>query len=107
MASMERRGPSQMLDDVGVWRGPYESLTSREREMMPYLPTRLTNDEIAERMYVSVNTVKGHLKNIYRKLEVDCRDRAVTRAKQAGLLEGDIHRCSCGAGWVVEPQKTA
>lgn len=65
---------------------PSELLTSREAELLPYLPTRLTNAEIADRLFVSVNTVKTHLRHIYWKLDVENRDAAVARAEELGLL---------------------
>ena len=45
-----------------------EPLTDREREILDYLPTRLSNTEIAAHLYVSVNTLKSHLRHIYTKL---------------------------------------
>jgi len=63
-----------------------EPLTERELEVLAYLPTRLTNAEIGRRSFMSVNTVKTHLRNIYRKLEVGDRDAAVDRARSLGLL---------------------
>src|SRR4029453_3667426 len=50
------------------------------------LPSGLSNREIGDELYVSLNTVKSHLKTIYRKLDVDRRDDAVRRARQLGLL---------------------
>jgi LuxR family maltose regulon positive regulatory protein len=45
-----------------------------------------SNAEIAEEMYVSVNTVKAHLKSLYRKLEVSSRRAAVRRARELNLF---------------------
>jgi LuxR family maltose regulon positive regulatory protein len=50
------------------------------------LPLQLSNPEIARRLYVSVNTVKSHLKSIYRKLGVASRRDAITRARALDLL---------------------
>ena len=55
--------------------------------MLEYLPTMMTNTEIAHQLLVSVNTVKTHLKSVYRKLGVDRRRDAVIRAKQLEILE--------------------
>lgn len=63
-----------------------EALTARERELLAYLPTRLTNVELAQRCYVSVNTIKTHVSHIYRKLGVQGRSAAVARAVELGLL---------------------
>lgn len=73
---------------------PHESvslsdpLTARELELLAYLPTRLTNVELAQRCYVSINTVKTHLAHIYRKLGVTGRTAAVERAHELGLIAG-------------------
>lgn len=54
--------------------------------MLQYLPTLLTMDDIAGELSVSLNTVKTHLRSIYRKLSVSTRRDAVHRARAAGLL---------------------
>ena len=61
-------------------------LTDRETAVLRYLPTMLTNGELAETMYLSVNTVKAHLKSLYRKLGVTNRSQAVHRARELDLL---------------------
>jgi LuxR family maltose regulon positive regulatory protein len=63
-----------------------DPLTDRELEILSYLPSRLTNTELAERCYVSVNTIKTHMAHIYRKLDVANRNEAIIRARQLGLL---------------------
>lgn len=63
-----------------------EPLTQRERRVLWYLPSKLSNTEIAADMYVSLNTVKTHIKNVYRKLGVNGRREAVARARQLDLL---------------------
>jgi ATP/maltotriose-dependent transcriptional regulator MalT len=63
-----------------------EALTERERVVLHYLPTLMSNAEIAAEMVVSVNTVKTHLKSIYRKLGVERRRDALLRARQVELL---------------------
>ncbi len=65
-------------DDVG--------LTNRERAVLRYLPTRLNNREISTDLYVSMNTLKTHLRSTYRKLGVESRAAAVERARHLGLL---------------------
>ena len=68
--------------------GPVEPLTERERDVLRLLPSRLTLREIAAEMYVSQNTLKFHLRAIYRKLGVDSRAAAVQAARRLRLLPG-------------------
>jgi LuxR family maltose regulon positive regulatory protein len=63
-----------------------ELLSGREQAVLSYLPTMLTTAEIAKEMFVSINTVKTHLKSIYRKLDVTRRRDAVHRARTLHLL---------------------
>lgn len=63
-----------------------EQLTDRELRILRLLPTHLSNKELAGELYVSLNTVKTHLKAVYRKLGVDSRSDAVRRARELGLL---------------------
>jgi LuxR family maltose regulon positive regulatory protein len=63
-----------------------EPLSERELSVLRYLPSRLSNREIGAELYVSLNTVKSHLKSIYRKLGVESRDAAVRRGRQLGLI---------------------
>ena len=63
-----------------------EHLTEREMIVLHYLPTMLKAGEIASDLYVSVNTVKAHLRSIYRKLGVSNRREAVERARTIGLM---------------------
>jgi LuxR family maltose regulon positive regulatory protein len=63
-----------------------EPLTDREREILSHLTGHLTQHEIASGMYVSVNTVKSHVKCVYRKLGAGSRSEAVALARAHGLL---------------------
>jgi LuxR family maltose regulon positive regulatory protein len=63
-----------------------EPLSAREGEVLRFLPTMMSNADIASELYVSVNTVKTHVKSIYRKLEVTRRQEAVRRARQLHIL---------------------
>jgi len=63
-----------------------EPLTDREHAVLQYLPTMMSNVEIARELFVSVNTVKTHLKAVYRKLGVERRRDAVLRARQLEIL---------------------
>jgi LuxR family maltose regulon positive regulatory protein len=63
-----------------------EPLTERELTVLRYLQGTMSNLEIASTLYVSVNTVKTHVKNIYRKLHAGRRREAVERARELRLL---------------------
>jgi LuxR family transcriptional regulator, maltose regulon positive regulatory protein len=63
-----------------------EQLTQKELEVLRLLATRLSRREIGEQLYVSLNTVKTHQRRVYRKLGVEDRDAAVTRARELGLV---------------------
>ena len=68
-----------------------EELTQRERSVLQLIPTMMSNAEIAAALFVSVNTVKVHLKSLYRKLGVNNRRQAVSRARALGLLDPVVH----------------
>jgi LuxR family maltose regulon positive regulatory protein len=61
-------------------------LSDRELEILRFLPTSLTSTEIAQELYISPNTVRFHIKNIYSKLGVHQRTEAVERARDLGLI---------------------
>jgi LuxR family maltose regulon positive regulatory protein len=63
-----------------------EELTDRELTVLGLLPSTLSQREIGEALYISLNTVKSHARSIYRKLDADTRDEAVARARAVGLL---------------------
>jgi LuxR family maltose regulon positive regulatory protein len=63
-----------------------DPLSERELAVLRFLPTMMSNAEIAGEMFVSVNTVKTHLKHIYRKLDVSERRDAVRRGRELRLL---------------------
>ena len=64
-----------------------EPLSEREQAILRYLPTTLSNREIAAELFVTTNTVKTHLRSIYRKLDVARRREAVERARDLRLLQ--------------------
>ncbi|NGY04508.1 LuxR C-terminal-related transcriptional regulator [Solimonas terrae] len=65
---------------------PLEPLTDRETEILVYLANGVSNKEMARRLFVSENTVKFHLKNIYSKLAVGSRLQAINAARQMALI---------------------
>ena len=63
------------------------TLTDAELRVMQYLPSHLSLPQVAERLFLSTNTVKTHVQAIYRKLGVTSRDEAVVAARALGLIE--------------------
>ncbi len=63
-----------------------EGLSERERQVLRLLATELSGPEIAQHLYVSVNTLRTHTKHIFSKLDVKTRRAAVRRAADLGLL---------------------
>jgi LuxR family maltose regulon positive regulatory protein len=69
--------------DAQSWLEP---LSDRELTALRYLASRLSYREIASELYISVNTLKSHVKAIYRKLGASTRAEAVQTARETGLL---------------------
>ena len=63
-------------------------LTRRETEIVALLGDGLSNQEIADRLFISIDTVKTHLQNAYGKLGTRGRARAVSAARERGLIPG-------------------
>ncbi len=61
-------------------------LSSRELETLKLVAENLINKDIADRLFISLNTVKTHVRNILLKLDVENRQQAVTKAKEIGLI---------------------
>ncbi len=72
---------------VDTMRRPRLRFTEREREVLAALDTGATNREIAKALFISEATVKTHLVHIFDKLGVDSRAKAVTAARDRGLLQ--------------------
>jgi DNA-binding GntR family transcriptional regulator/DNA-binding CsgD family transcriptional regulator len=69
-----------------------EALTNGETRVLRYLPTNLSAREIAEELYLSVNTVKTHQRHLYQKLGARSRTQAVEQARALGLLAPSARR---------------
>src|SRR4029079_9658843 len=63
-----------------------EQLSQREREVLQLIAQGLSNREISERLFLALDTVKGHNQRIFSKLQVQRRTEAVARARELGLL---------------------
>ena len=80
MARLERA--SAQLGGLRAAEGGTEPLTDRERDVLRFLPSRLTVQEIADELCISRNTLKFHLKVVYRKLGVGSRAEASEIARR-------------------------
>jgi LuxR family maltose regulon positive regulatory protein len=65
---------------------PTQELTETELRVLRFLPTNLSRSQIAHELYVSVNTVNTHVRNIFAKLDARTRSTAVDRARELRLL---------------------
>ena len=86
VAGTKRREASQHGQEAD-----FEPLSESEARILRYLPTNLSAPEIANDLYISVNTVKTHLRHLYAKLGVNRRSEAVERARALGLLAPPWH----------------
>ena len=75
--------PAARPEDVAPLREP---LSESELRVLRYLPTNLRAPEIAAELFVSLNTIRTHMRNLYAKLGVHSRADAVKRARELGLL---------------------
>jgi len=79
-------GGSSPLTPAGEPTALDEELTDSELRVLRYLPSNLSAPEIGSELYLSVHTVKTHMRHIYAKLGVHRRAEAVERARELGLL---------------------
>jgi DNA-binding CsgD family transcriptional regulator len=81
-----RRLPIPSIEPAAEHLPLSEALSPAETRVLRYLPTLLSLREIGDELYLSVNTIKVHVRHIYAKLEVHSRRRAAERARALGLL---------------------
>jgi len=70
--------PEELLRESGI--------SPREYEVLQLMAAGLSNQEIADRLFISLNTVKTHISNLYLKLDVQRRTQAIQKAKERGLM---------------------
>jgi len=80
------RGPQTVHVSTGVDQPLIEPLSEREIEVLALVAQGFSNREIAERLFISINTEKGHNRIIFEKLQVQRRTEAVARARELGLV---------------------
>ena len=68
-------------------RPPESELTAKELEVLGAVAEGLSNQQVADRLFVSLSTIKTHLQSIYGKLDVKRRTQAVERARRLELLD--------------------
>ncbi len=70
--------PEELLREFGI--------SPREYEVLQLMAAGLSNQEIADRLFISLNTVKTHISNLFLKLDVQRRTQAIQKAKEKGLM---------------------
>lgn len=78
VVTMTFRPKEETLEKLGI--------TPREFEVLELIAQGLSNQEIADRLFVSLNTVKTHTSNVFSKLAAQRRTQAIQKAKELGLL---------------------
>jgi NarL family two-component system response regulator LiaR len=76
--------------ETGAWPGREFGLTAREAEVVALLTQGLTNQEIADKVYLSINSVKTYLRTAYRKMGVNRRSQAVAWGLNHGLAPDHV-----------------
>src|SRR5260221_14172662 len=74
------------MDDSGR-QSTLDQLTHRELEVLHLIADGLSNQEIAERLFITLGTVKWYVKQLFSKLNASSRTQAVALARTAGLLD--------------------
>ncbi|GAW51534.1 MULTISPECIES: response regulator transcription factor [unclassified Nocardioides] len=82
--------------DVGAWPGQEFGLSAREAEVVALLTQGLTNQEIADKVYLSINSVKTYLRTAYRKMGVSRRSQAVAWGLNHGLAPDHVRTFRTG-----------
>jgi LuxR family maltose regulon positive regulatory protein len=85
-----QRLDSQLPVGSSAGNGDTQPLSDSELAVLRFLPSHLTNEEIGAALFLSVNTVKTHLRSAYRKLGVRSRREAIALARHHGLVALDL-----------------
>lgn len=83
---LTRRGPVKPFE-VNALALKYLGISERESEVLALLAAGHSNQEVADRLYISPNTVKTHLHKLYQKLDVSRRGQAVEKARSLHLVQ--------------------
>ena len=100
VASGERVLPGDRANGIehGAWPGQEHGLSAREAEMMALITQGFSNAEIAERSYLSINSVKTYIRTAYRKLGLSRRSQAVRWGLEHGFLPPEPRRTDTARG---------
>jgi LuxR family maltose regulon positive regulatory protein len=97
----------QLAPEIGT-QPPLEALSDSEIRVLRYLPSNLTAPEIARELYISINTVRTHVRHLYEKLGTHTRADTVARGRALGLLAPSPHRTPAGRLRTIRtPDRTA
>ena len=88
---------------AGDWPGRAVGMSSREAEVLALITQGLSNQEIAERAYLSINTVKSYIRSAYRKIGVTTRSQAVIWGLKHGFMPDTLR--SIDPALVVRPPR--
>jgi LuxR family maltose regulon positive regulatory protein len=83
---VEEQGETELSESQDSQSDLIEPLSERELEVLRLIAEGLTNREIGERLFLSLNTIKAHTRNIYGKLDTHNRTQAVARARTLGIM---------------------
>ncbi len=86
LSSLQESTDHEPADERGPASSLLEPLSERELQILRLLTTHLSSTEMAEQLYLSVHTVRTHIKSVYSKLDVHSRREAIRRAQDLGLL---------------------
>ena len=81
---LQQQGGSLQLEDER--RGVYETLTERESDILRLVAKGYSNKSIARELGITISTVKTHLRNIFRKLDVEDRAQVIIKAIKDGVI---------------------
>jgi len=76
-----------LMSEIVAGRGQADVLTPREREILQLLADGMSNADVAEKLYISQETVKSHVRHILAKLEADTRTQAVAIALREAMID--------------------
>jgi ATP/maltotriose-dependent transcriptional regulator MalT len=88
---IEERQPG---DDIQNQLVEEYNLTKRESEILSLLVDGASNLQISETVYISVSTVKSHVRNIFNKLNVSTRSEAIRKIRKLAIFENDNNNSS-------------